>query len=109
MSGVQAEKLDRIFRALADATRREMLVRLSGQPMTVTELAEPYDMSLAGASKHIKVLEGAGLIQRSVQGRRHLCCLDAEALASAHEWIRFYEYFWNEQLDALDKELMKDG
>lgn len=108
MSEPQGAKLDRVFRALADSTRREMLMRLAIQPLTITELAEPYEMSLAGGSKHIRVLEEAGLIRRTVEGRKHICKLDADTLASAHEWIRFYENFWNEQLDALDKELMDE-
>jgi len=105
MGEAQVERLNRVFRALADPTRREMIRRLATQDLTVTELAEPYQMSLAGASKHIKVLEDAQLIHRSVRGRMHICSLDPATLASVHEWIRFYESFWNEQLDALEREL----
>lgn len=97
--------LDSIFRALADPTRRNMLHSLSLQERTVSELAAPFRMSLAAASKHVKVLEQAGLIRRTVQGRTHICRLAPEPLAEAHEWIRFYERFWNERLDALEREL----
>jgi len=101
----QAAHLDSIFHALADPTRRDMLQSLSHQERTVTELAAPFRMSLAAASKHVKVLEHAGLIRRTVQGRTHICRLAPELLAEAHEWIRFYEQFWNERLDALEREL----
>lgn len=105
MGEAQIERLNNVFRALADPTRREMIRRLAIQDLTVTELATPHQMSLAGASKHIKVLEEAQIIQRTVRGRTHICRLDPAALASAHEWIRFYETFWNEQLDTLEREL----
>lgn len=103
----QSERLDNIFHALADPTRREMVRQLATQERTVTELAAPFQMSLAAASKHIKVLEGAGLLHRTVRGRTHLCRLDPEALAVVREWIRFYERFWSIQLDALERELNK--
>jgi DNA-binding transcriptional ArsR family regulator len=102
-----AERLTSIFHALADATRREMLARLSQEAMTVTSLAAPFDMSLAAASKHIRVLERAGLISRRVAGRVHLCSLDALALREADEWLRHYERFWSERLDVLERALRK--
>jgi DNA-binding transcriptional ArsR family regulator len=79
-----------------------MLRSLSKQPRTIGELAAPFDISLAGASKHIQVLERAGLIQREVQGRVHLCRLDARPLHAGAEWIRHYEKFWTRRLDALE-------
>lgn len=97
--------LDSIFHALADPTRRTMLHSLALQERTVTELAAPFRMSLAAASKHVKVLEHAGLIRRTVQGRTHICRLAPEPLAEVHEWVRFYERFWNDRLDALEREL----
>lgn len=103
-----AERLDDVFHALADRTRREMLQRLSQQERTITELAQPFEMSLAAASKHVKVLERAGLVQRKVQGRRHICRLAPEPLSQAQEWLRF----WEERLDRLDgylQELQQDG
>jgi DNA-binding transcriptional ArsR family regulator len=95
------ERLDAVFRALADPTRRAMLRDLARRPRTVGELAAPYAISLAGASKHIQVLERAGLIAREVQGRVHTCRLDARPLHAGAEWIRHYERFWNHRLDAL--------
>jgi len=102
MSETQALKLDPIFHALSDATRRRMLRDLVSGERTVSELAEPFSMSLQAASKHIKVLEGAGLIRREVLGRTHTCRLEPGPLASAYEWLGFYEQFWTSRLDALD-------
>jgi len=99
---VQEQALDHIFHALADPTRRAMLRSLSDGERTVGELAEPFRMSLPGASKHIRALEQAGLVRREIHGRRHLCRLEPARLAQAHEWLRFYEHFWTEKLDALD-------
>src|SRR5690348_4872955 len=79
-----ASQLDTIFHALGDETRRRMLSDLAGGARTVSQLAEPFAMSLAAASKHVKVLEKAGLIRREVRGRTHLCRLDPGPLASAH-------------------------
>lgn len=99
--------LDDVFRALADPTRRAMIKRLSTGDRTVTELADPFDMSLAAASKHIKVLERASLIQRTIEGRTHTCRLNADALAAANRWIAYYERFWTDRLDALEVELRR--
>jgi DNA-binding transcriptional ArsR family regulator len=95
-------RLDRVFRALADPTRRHMLRSLAARERTVSELAEPHRISLAAASKHIKALERAGLVKRTVQGRTHYCRLDPKPLAGVNEWLSFYERFWNERLDALE-------
>ena len=94
--------LDDLFRALADPTRRAMLRDLAAGPRTVGELAAPFDISLAGASKHIQVLERAGLLRREVSGRVHTCRLDAGPLHTGAEWLRHYERFWNQRLDALE-------
>lgn len=96
-------QLDTVFHALGDATRRRMLAELAHGERSVGELAEPHAMSLAAASKHIKVLEHAGLIAREVRGRTHVCRLAPEPLASAHEWLDFYARFWTDHLDALDR------
>ena len=96
-----SDRLDAVFRALADPTRRAMLRDLARRPRTIGELAAPFAISLAGASKHIQVLERAGLIAREVQGRVHTCRLDARPLHAGAEWIRHYERFWNQRLDAL--------
>ena len=97
-----SDRLDAVFRALADPTRRAMVRNLARQPRSVGELAEPFEISLAAASKHIKVLEGAGLVQRDVQGRTHVCRLDARPLHAGMDWMRHYEQFWNQRLDALE-------
>ena len=96
------ERLDAVFGALSDPTRRAMLRDLASAPRTVGELAAPFAISLAGASKHIQVLERAGLVQREVQGRVHVCRLDARPLHAGAEWLRHYERFWNTKLDALE-------
>lgn len=101
-------RLDAVFGALADPTRRAMLRDLAKQPRTIGELAAPFDITLAGASKHIQVLERAGLIQREIQGRVHVCRLDARPLHAGAEWIRHYERFWNRKLDALEALLKAD-
>jgi DNA-binding transcriptional ArsR family regulator len=100
--------LDSLFHALGDATRRQMLRELTKGERTVSQLAEPFAMSLAAASKHIKALEHAGLIRREVQGRTHLCRLEPGPLASAHEWLSFYERFWTDRLNVLDRLLRED-
>lgn len=94
--------LDSVFHALADPTRRVMLRMLASGQYTIGELAAPFSMSLAGASKHIRVLERAGLVRRIIQGRSHVCRLDPAPLAAADAWLRFYETFWTERFDALD-------
>jgi|SRR5580700_5930355 DNA-binding transcriptional ArsR family regulator len=103
------ERLDAVFHALADPTRRAMLRRLAKAPISVGELAAPYRMSLAAASKHIKSLERAGLVRRRVQGRTHLCQLAPAALESAHDWLGFYRRFWTAQFEALDAMLKAEG
>jgi DNA-binding transcriptional ArsR family regulator len=108
MVELQTAQMNSIFHALGDATRRKMLRDLAGRERTVSELAEPFSISLAAASKHIKVLENAGLIRREVRGRTHLCRLDPGPLASAHEWLSFYEGFWAERLDALERLLHEE-
>lgn len=103
----QSAQLDAVFHALADPTRRGMLRNLAGGKLSIGELAAPLRMSFAGASKHVKALERAGLIRRTVLGRQHLCSLEADRLADADEWLRFYERFWTDRLDALERELRK--
>jgi DNA-binding transcriptional ArsR family regulator len=95
-------RLDDVFHALSDPTRREMVRRLSRGEHSVTELAEPFRMSLAAASKHIKTLERAGLVRRVVEGRVHRCHLQSKPLARAHAWLGFYERYWSRRFDALE-------
>jgi DNA-binding transcriptional ArsR family regulator len=99
--------LDRVFGALSDPTRRAMLRRLSSGAHTVGELAEPFDMSFAAAAKHVKVLEQAGLLSRTIEGRSHRCRLAAGPLAAADRWLTYYERFWSMRLDELERALRK--
>ena len=101
--------MDAVFHALAHGARRVMLRRLAERELTVSELAEPLAMSLAAASKHVQVLERAGLIRRTITGRRHVCRLESSPLASASAWLTFYQQHWSERLDALDTVLRDDA
>jgi DNA-binding transcriptional ArsR family regulator len=101
----QDEHLDSLFHALANDTRREIISLLAERPHNISELAPRFDMSLAAVSKHIKTLERAGLIDRQVVGRNHVCRLHAEALGDAHTWLGAYESFWKERLDVLERVL----
>ena len=105
---LNAPALDAVFHALGDATRRQMLRDLADGPRSVGQLAEPFVISLAAASKHIKALEHAGLIRREVRGRTHLCRLEPGPLANAHDWLGFYERFWTSRLDILDRLLREE-
>lgn len=95
------ELLDDVFSALADPTRRDILARLGRGSATVTAVAEPIPMSLAAVSKHVKVLERAGLVRREVRGREHWLSLETKPLRDAGEWIDYHRRFWEERLDAL--------
>ena len=94
-------ELDRVFHALSDTTRRAILARLASGDALVTELAEPFDMSLPAVSKHLTVLEHANLIHRHKDGRIRRCQLNAGPLETAADWIKFYRQFWEAQLDSL--------
>lgn len=85
-----------------------MLGHLAERERTIGELATPFRMTLAGASKHVRVLERAGLVTRMIRGRTHLCRLQAERLAEADAWLRHYERFWNNSLDILEDLLRED-
>ncbi|WP_352640984.1 metalloregulator ArsR/SmtB family transcription factor [Mesorhizobium sp. M0220] len=108
MVELETSQMDAVFHALGDATRRHMLRDLADGEKTVSQLAEPFVMSLAAASKHIKALENAGLIRREVRGRTHLCRLAPGPLASAHQWLGFYERFWTGRLDVLERLLREE-
>ena len=95
------ERLDSTFRALADPTRRGMLANLALGDKSIGELAEPLAMSFAGASKHVKVLENAGLVARRKRGRNQIIRLEARPLEEAERWLRQWEKFWNVRLDRL--------
>ncbi|MGH6982129.1 MAG: ArsR/SmtB family transcription factor [Stellaceae bacterium] len=95
------DRLDRVFHALSDLTRRALLRRLEDGPAMVTELAAPFRMSLPAVSKHLRVLEAAALIERRVDGRIHRCSLQAAPLEAADRWLERYRVFWTGRLDAL--------
>src|SRR5262249_32648528 len=98
-------QLDRTFSALADPTRRAILLRLVEGDRTVNELAAPFAISLPAVSRHLKVLEQAALIVRSREGQRRRCRLNPAALAAAEDWLAFHRRFWSESFDRLEKEL----
>ncbi len=100
--GMAPDRLSTTLAALADPTRRGLLARLALGEASVTALAEPYDMSLAAVSKHLKVLERAGLIARGRQAQWRPCRLDAGPLRDVADWLEFYRRFWDASLDRLD-------
>lgn len=102
-----SEQLDAVFHALADPTRRAMLDRLAEGALAVGQLAAPFDISLAAASKHVQVLERAGLLRREIRGRTHICTLDAGPMYAGVEWMQHYEKFWTERLEVLEA-LLRD-
>jgi DNA-binding transcriptional ArsR family regulator len=99
------DQLSMTFSALADPTRRAILARLSNGEATVNQLAEPFNISLPGISKHLKVLEKAGLIERSKQAQWRKCVLRPAPLKEANEWIKQYSRFWEESLNRLEEYL----
>lgn len=102
------ERLDTVFHALSDRTRRALIARLAEGPCIVTELAEPFEMSLPAVSKHLKVLESAGLVARAVDGRIHRCSLIAKPLGEAELWLDFYRSFWEDTLGRLARYVERD-
>lgn len=105
----ESEVLNHVFHALSDPTRRELLDKLSQGEYTISELAEPFRMTLAAVSKHIRVLEEAGLIKRKIDGRIHRCRADLDRLQSASEFIDRYRKYWEGRLDVLDAYFKKTG
>ena len=106
------DQLSRVFAALADPTRRAILARLCEGEASVNDLAEPFDMSLPAVSKHLKVLEKAGLISRSRDAQRRPCRLEARALARANAYLERYRQYWErefQQLDSLLEELQSES
>jgi DNA-binding transcriptional ArsR family regulator len=103
------DRLDAVFRALSDRTRRALLANLARGPAMVGELAAPFDMSLPAVSRHIRVLEDAKLIVRAVDGRVHRCSLATEPLQDADRWLEHYRSFWSHTLDALDRHVTRNS
>ena len=93
--------LDHVFFALSDGTRRAIVARLTEGSTTIGELAKPFEMSSPAISRHMKILEKAGLIERRICGRQHHCTLATGALKTAEDWINFHRKFWESRLDAL--------
>jgi DNA-binding transcriptional ArsR family regulator len=109
MDEYQTDVLDRVFSAVSDPTRREILARLANSDARVTDVASGFPISLNSTSKHIRVLEQAGLVRRSVRGREHILTLDVAPLVEAAGWIARYRTFWNEQLASLDAFVTRRG
>ena len=103
------DRLDLVFAALSHRARRALLARLERRSAMVTELAEPFEMSLPAVSKHLRVLERAGLVRRSIDGRVHRCSFDPLPLREAERWLDHYRAFWNESLAALADYVEKGG
>ncbi len=103
------DRLDRVFAALSNRTRRALLAQLEIAPAKITDLAGSSQMSFPGVSKHLRVLENAGLVRRVIDGRVHRCSLDAAALREAESWLEHYRVFWEESLDALAKHVGDDS
>ena len=95
-------ELDQVFSALADPTRRAIVQRLVERPATINEIARPFPVSLNAISKHVMVLERAGLVRREIRGREHHCRIDPRPLREASEWLEHYRAFWEQRLDALE-------
>lgn len=96
-------ELDRIFSALADPTRRAILRALSRRSATINEIARPFPVSLNAISKHVMVLERAGLLRREIKGREHHCWIEPRPLRDANTWLEHYRQFWEQRLDALER------
>ena len=96
------EGLSATLHAIADPTRRAIIDRLTRGPARITDVAEPFEMTLAAVSKHLKVLERAGLVRRSRQGREHTVSLEAAPLREVASWAKRYEQYWTERLDRLE-------
>ena len=107
MVELQDISLNQTYAAIADPTRRAILIRLMQSEARVTELAEPFDISLNAVSKHLRVLERAQLIRRTIKGRDHYLSVNIEPLQEAAEWIETYQQFWEKRMDALEIFLVK--
>ena len=99
-------RLDQVFGALSDPTRRAILQRLEAHPARVTEIAKHFPVSLNAVSKHVTVLERAGLVRREIRGRDHICSLHAPPLAEASAWMMKVHSFWEERLDAFERHVI---
>lgn len=103
MDEYNSAQLDLVFGAVADATRRAILAQLAVGDARVTDIAAAYPISLNSVSKHVRTLERAGLVERTIFGREHVLSLNAVAMAGADEWMAYYQKFWTDRLEALDE------
>jgi DNA-binding transcriptional ArsR family regulator len=101
------DSLDLVFSAVADPTRRAILASLRGGPASITTLAEPFDMSFSAVSKHVLVLERAGLVEREIVGREHQCRLSPRPFEEASDWFESYRAFWESRLEALEARVLE--
>lgn len=109
-SRAQEERLNEVFQALSDPSRRKIVALLrEAEELKVTDIADAFSMSLNGVSKHLKVLERAGLVKRRVQGREHWLRVNWAALQEPYEWLHFYKHFWSARLDALVDYVKRKG
>ncbi|MGH7244604.1 MAG: ArsR/SmtB family transcription factor [Phycisphaerales bacterium] len=106
-SNILDSQLDSVFHALSDTTRRSILRDVASEEKTVSQIAEPYRVSLAAVSKHLKVLEGAGLIHREKRGSFQFIKVNAIPMKEAERWLIYYENLWNERFDRLGEHLKK--
>ncbi len=103
-----SQQLDQVFFALSDGTRRGILARLAQGSTTIGELAAPFEISKPAISKHMKILENAGLIERTITGRQHQCTLTTSGLKTAEDWLNFHRRFWESRFTALSELLQKE-
>lgn len=103
----KASELDLVFSALADPTRRAILRALTLRPATINEIAQPFPVSLNAVSKHVMVLERAGLLRRQIRGREHYCWIEPDPLREADAWLQQYLQFWEMRLEALEQYLRR--
>ncbi len=106
MVNYREENLTLVFSALSDPTRRAMLKRLGQNEMSIADLSEPFAITKSAITKHVKVLENAGLLKRTIDGRVHHCRLNIAPLEEASDWMKFYQSFWNDKFDRLSKYLV---
>jgi DNA-binding transcriptional ArsR family regulator len=102
-AATRTARLDAVFAALADPTRRAIIERLSRSEARVTEIAEPFHMSLNAVSKHIRVLEASGVVERRIEGRDHILSINTRSLDEVDGWIERTRHYWEERLDAMER------
>ncbi len=104
-----SQQLDQVFFALSDGTRRGILAQLTHGTSTIGELSRPYNISAPAISKHMRILENAGLIKREKSGRQHHCSLSTTNMKTAEDWINFHRNFWETRIDALEEMLRRQN